>query len=93
MEIKKIIIISVISGTAFTLGLLLVIIGLVFSYRKKRILQNKEFEMELKNKELEMMNAVVQAQESERTKIARNLHDDKKLWEILAPSLPLLKTI
>jgi signal transduction histidine kinase len=76
MEIKKIIIISVISGTAFTLGLLLVIIGLVFSYRKKRILQNKEFEMELKNKELEMMNAVVQAQESERTKIARNLHDE-----------------
>jgi signal transduction histidine kinase len=32
--------------------------------------------MELKNKELELMNAVVQAQETERTKIARNLHDE-----------------
>jgi signal transduction histidine kinase len=76
MEIEKIIIISVISGSTFTLGMLLVIVGLIFSYRKKRILQKKEFEMELKNKELELMNAVVQAQEKERTKIARNLHDE-----------------
>ena len=34
------------------------------------------YEIELKNKELEMMNAVVQAQETERTNIARNLHDE-----------------
>ena len=33
-------------------------------------------DLELKNKELEMMNAVVHAQEAERKNIARNLHDD-----------------
>ncbi len=33
-------------------------------------------DVELKNKELEMMNAVVHAQETERGKIARNLHDE-----------------
>jgi signal transduction histidine kinase len=76
MEVEKVIIISVISGTAFTLGIILVVIGLSFSFRKKRILQQQEFELELKNKELEKMAAVVQAQEQERAKIARNLHDE-----------------
>lgn len=76
MEIEKIIIISVISGTVFTLGLLLIILGLIFSYRKKRILQQQYFEIEKKNMELEKMTAVVQAQEQERAKIARNLHDE-----------------
>ncbi len=76
MDIEKLIIITVISGTLFSLGLILTLLGLTFTYRKKRILQQKEFEMQLKNKELEMMNAVVQAQETERTNISRNLHDE-----------------
>jgi signal transduction histidine kinase len=76
MEVEKLILITVISGTLFSLGLILTLLGLTFTYRKKRILQQKEFEMQLKNKELEMMNAVVQAQETERTNIARNLHDE-----------------
>lgn len=42
----------------------------------KRIGEKERYKLELKNKELEMMNAVVLAQETERTKIARNLHDE-----------------
>jgi len=76
METKKLILITIFSGTLFSLGLILTLIGLTFTYRKKRILQQREFEMELKNKELEKMAAVVQAQEQERAKIARNLHDE-----------------
>ena len=76
MEVEKLILITVISGTLFSLGLILTLLGLTFTYRKKRILQQKEFEMQLKNKELEMMNAVVQAQETERTNISRKLHDE-----------------
>jgi signal transduction histidine kinase len=76
MDIQKMILITVLSGTLFSLGLILSLLGLVINFRKKRILQNKEIEMLLKNKELELMNAVVLAQENERTKIARNLHDE-----------------
>lgn len=76
METKKLILITIFSGTLFSLGLILTLIGLTFSYRKKRILQKQEFEMEKKNLELEKMNAVLQAQEQERSKIARNLHDE-----------------
>ena len=70
------ILITVLSGTLFSLGLILSLLGLVINFRKKRILQNKEIEVLLKNKELELMNAVVLAQENERSKIARNLHDE-----------------
>jgi signal transduction histidine kinase len=76
MDIEKMILITVLSGTLFSLGLILSLLGLVINFRKKRILQNKEIEMLLKNKELELMNAVVLAQENERSKIARNLHDE-----------------
>lgn len=76
MDIEKMILITVLSGTLFSLGLILSLLGLVINFRKKRILQNKEIEMLLKNKELELMSAVVFAQENERSKIARNLHDE-----------------
>lgn len=76
METEVLIVITIISATAFTVGLLLIILGLISTYRKKRIFQMKAFELELKNKELELVNAVVQAQEKERAKIARILHDE-----------------
>jgi signal transduction histidine kinase len=76
MDVEKLILITVICGTLFSLGLILTLLGLTFTYRKKRVFQQKEFEMKLKNKELEMLIAVVQAQETERTNIARNLHDE-----------------
>jgi signal transduction histidine kinase len=76
METEKLIIVTVLSSTIFLVGLLLIIIGLIKNYNRNQILQQQEFEMELKNKELEKMAAVVQAQEQERGKIARNLHDE-----------------
>lgn len=76
MDIEELVLISIISGSLFSLGLILTLIGLTFSFRKKRILQQQDFEMEKKNMELEKMNAVLQAQEQERSKIARNLHDE-----------------
>ncbi len=45
-------------------------------YRKKTIFLQSKFELKIKNKEVEQMNAVIQAQEAERRKIARNLHDE-----------------
>jgi signal transduction histidine kinase len=76
METERLIIITIVSSTIFLTGLVLFIIGLVYKYNKNRVVERQKFEMELKNKELELMNAVVQAQETERTKIARNLHDE-----------------
>jgi signal transduction histidine kinase len=76
MEVEKVIVFGVVSGVLFTVGLLFVILGLIFNFRKKKMIQDQEFEVRLKNKELELMSMVVGAQEQERTKIARNLHDE-----------------
>ena len=45
-------------------------------FKRKASFLKAKFELELKSKELEKMVAVVQAQEQERAKIARNLHDE-----------------
>jgi signal transduction histidine kinase len=76
MESKKIVLFGVIASICFVTVLLLFIINLVYSVKKKRLAEINEFELKLKNKELEKMAAVVQAQEQERAKIARNLHDE-----------------
>ncbi len=76
MEIDKLILIAVFSGTLFSLSLIFTLLGLILSYRKKRIKQKNEFEQQIYFKELEKTNAVVLAQEQERAKIARNLHDE-----------------
>jgi two-component system NarL family sensor kinase len=76
METEKLITISVLASTVFITGLILVIIGLINGFNKNRVQQRQKFEMQLKNKELELMNAVVIAQEQERAKIARGLHDE-----------------
>jgi signal transduction histidine kinase len=76
METKRLIIISIISFSIFITGLILIIIGLISGFNKKRIHQLQKHEMDIKTKELEKMNAVLQAQEQERAKIARNLHDE-----------------
>ncbi len=60
----------------FTLSIVLFFIGLFYFINKRRLKENHEFILELKNKEIELMNAVVQAQEQERTKMARDLHDE-----------------
>jgi signal transduction histidine kinase len=76
MESKKIVLFGVISSICFIIVFVLFIINLIYSVKKKRLSEKNEYEMELKNKELEKMAAVVQAQEHERAKIARNLHDE-----------------
>jgi signal transduction histidine kinase len=68
--------ILILLGVFFTFTLSVGVIFILFFFRKKTLFFRAIHEMELKNKELELMNAVVQAQETERTKIARNLHDE-----------------
>ncbi|MEN9303875.1 MAG: hypothetical protein RL264_2304 [Bacteroidota bacterium] len=67
----------IVLGGMFFAGILCFSVILMFIlFKRKASFLKAKFELELKNKELELMNAVVQAQETERTKIARNLHDE-----------------
>lgn len=75
MEISSEIILFV-SGILFAVALGMSVIQMFILFRRKATLMRTKFEMQLKNKELEMLNAVVQAQETERANIARNLHDE-----------------
>ena len=75
MEIEKNLIqliLSVLFTSALSAGLLFVLLS---SYKKRKKLE-EEHEHALREKELELINAVVKAQEDERAEIARNLHDD-----------------
>lgn len=67
----------IVLGGMFFAGILCfsVIVMFILFKRKASFLKAK-FELKLRNKELEKMAAVVQAQEQERAKIARNLHDE-----------------
>lgn len=75
MAIKEELIL-IITGIFFTTTLAIAIVFILSFFKKKTEFLRSIHDMELKNKELELMNAVVQAQETERTKIARNLHDE-----------------
>jgi signal transduction histidine kinase len=75
MEIERSLI-QLILSVLFTSGLSVGIVYVLFSsYRKRKKLEEQHI-LALKEKELELINAVVKAQEDERTQIARNLHDD-----------------
>ncbi len=52
------------------------IILFVVTYNRKIQQKNSEHTLEIKNKELEMLKKVIETQESERDKIASNLHDE-----------------
>lgn len=75
MDIKESLIL-ILSGIFFTCTLSVGIVFILMFFKKKTTYLQSIYEMQLKNKELEMMNAVVQAQETERTNISRNLHDE-----------------
>ena len=75
MDIKESLIL-ILSGIFFTCTLSVGIVFIMIFFKKKTTYLQSIYEMQLKNKELEMMNAVVQAQETERTNISRNLHDE-----------------
>lgn len=75
MDIKENLIL-ILSGIFFTFTLSVGIVFIFNFFKKKTRYLQSIHEIELNNKELEMMNAVIQAQETERTNIARNLHDE-----------------
>jgi two-component system NarL family sensor kinase len=76
MANKEMIEITILATVVFCLVILGIMLFIIFMFNKKRFIEKSNYVIELKNKELEMMAAVVQAQEQERAKIARNLHDE-----------------
>lgn len=76
MDSEKGIILSIIASSAMMFLLVLVIILFVVYYSKKIQAKESSHELSLKNKELELLRVVIKTQESEREKIAANLHDE-----------------
>ena len=76
MDFEKIIFQAVILSILFLLVLVIVFIFLIKHNNALRREEIAIFEIDKKNMELEKMNVVLQAQEQERAKIARNLHDE-----------------
>jgi two-component system, NarL family, sensor kinase len=66
----------ILTSSAFTALVVILFSVLIYKQFKLRLQQREEYELALKQKEIELINAVVKAQEDERTQIARNLHDD-----------------
>ncbi len=76
METEKIIFQATMLSIVVLSSLFLFFIFLIKSSTNKRKADRANFELALKDKELEQMNAVIVGQESERVKIASNLHDE-----------------
>ena len=76
MENETLILLSVIFGTFFTFVLVIIIIVLVVKYQKNKIEYEKLMLETLKIKDNELIRAVVDTQESERQRVAMNLHDE-----------------
>lgn len=70
------IILAVLAGSLVMFILVMVIVIFLVVYKRKLIEQEKMYELTIKNKELELLRAVIDTQESEREKIAHNLHDE-----------------
>jgi signal transduction histidine kinase len=75
LEIERSLI-QLILSVLFTSGLSAGMVFVLFTSYKKRKRLEAAHARAMQEKELEMINAVVKAQEDERTQIARNLHDD-----------------
>ena len=76
MADEKSIIFVVIAGTMVMFVLMLAIIMFVILYNRKLVTKENEHNLTIKDKELEMLRSVIEAEENEREKIARNLHDE-----------------
>lgn len=66
----------IISSSTFTAFVVILFSVLIYKQFKMRIKQQDDYEKSLKEKKIELINAVVKAQEDERAQIARNLHDE-----------------
>ncbi len=73
---EKGIILIVISGTLLMLLFIITIVLFVVTYNKKIQQKNNEHRLQLKSKELEMLKRIIESQETEKDKIASNLHDE-----------------
>jgi len=79
------IILVVLAGSLFMFLLVLVVVIFVVTYIKRARLKESEFQLELKNKDLESLRAVIKAQDAERGRFAVSLHDE------IGPLLTVLK--
>lgn len=70
------IILIVIAGTLIMVVLIIAIILFAVLYNRKMAERESQHQMNIKNKELDLLRAVINTQETEREKIARNLHDE-----------------
>lgn len=73
---EKTIILTVLAGSLFIVVIIIFIFVVGINYRKKMIERDSDYQLQLKNKELEMLKRVIETQETERQKIASNLHDE-----------------
>ncbi len=76
MDNENDIVLIVVSGTLLMMLFIGAIILFVITYNKKIQQKNNEHTINIKEKELEMLKQVIETQESERDKIASNLHDE-----------------
>jgi two-component system NarL family sensor kinase len=84
---EKLILLIVVAGSIVTFALIMVIIVFVSLYQKKMVARENAYLLSIKNKEVELLQSVIVTQESERKKIAMNLHDS------INPHLTALKLI
>jgi signal transduction histidine kinase len=75
MENEKFIVIGIIAASILTFFLIIVFILFFVIYHRKIILQENLHQLSVKKKEVELLQSVIETQESERQKIAMNLHD------------------
>ena len=66
----------ILTGILFSFLISVLVIILFLFFKRKTLFLKSRYELELKNKELETLAAVVQALEQERIKISRNIHDE-----------------
>lgn len=67
---------TILAGTVAMGGLSAAILLFVVAYKKRLREKEDEYRMMMLEKEMEVLTAVMDAQEDERDKIARNLHDE-----------------
>lgn len=70
------IILSILLSCFVMLVMVMVIIVFVVIQKRKSASRRSKYELNLKNKELQILQTHIETQESEREKIARNMHDD-----------------
>ena len=76
MDTEEGLVITIILGSLMMFVLVLTIITFVVMYSKKMAAKNNTIRLVEKNKELTLLRTEIESQESEREKIAANLHDE-----------------